>query len=331
MDGMTHSLIFFPHLFPLQDENLPMRGGRRTPDFFFIVNAAATLLIIVCCMLRPTHSYARRALAFVALPNRSHFCTASLSRSFTSRSMSSVADLRKEYSASGLVEENMPSEPLSVFRQWLDEAVAAQVLEPNAMCLSTVSSDGKPSGRFVLLKGLDDRGFTWFTNYQSRKGHDLAGAPMAPAVTSSAAIPPSSSGSSPPPFAALTFWWGDLERSVRVEGWVERLSEEASQAYFDSRPRGSRIGAWASEQSRPIGSRSDLESQYASVSARFGGEEGNDSAHPIPKPAQWGGFRLVPERVEFWKGRQSRLHDRLIYTLEEDKAGRIWKLTRLQP
>ncbi|GAB5032203.1 pyridoxamine 5-phosphate oxidase [Nannochloropsis oceanica] len=242
--------------------------------------------------------------------------------------MQAVADLRKEYSASGLEEHEVPSEPMTLFRRWLDEAVAAKVVEPNAMCLSTVSADGKPSGRYVLLKGLDDRGFVWYTNYQSRKGQELAAAAFhVDGVDAPAAGPP----------ACLTFWWGDLERSVRIEGTVERVAEAESQAYFNSRPRGSRIGAWASNQSRPIGSRAALEAQYEDVCARFGGEKEEDNegqVQPVPKPEHWGGFRLVPERVEFWKGRQSRLHDRLAYALlqEEGKAGgRKWALERLQP
>jgi pyridoxamine 5'-phosphate oxidase len=277
--------------------------------------------------------------------------------------MQAVADLRKEYSASGLEEREVPSEPLTLFRRWLDEAVAAQVIEPNAMCLSTVSSDGKPSGRYVLLKGLDERGFVWYTNYQSRKGQELAAAAFqADGVDGGSSsffptliisflscsgsptkffylisppfLPPTAPAGGPP--ACLTFWWGDLERSVRIEGTVERVAEAESKAYFESRPRGSRIGAWASNQSRPIASRTALEAQYEDVCAQFGGEkeEGNEGqVKPVPKPEHWGGFRLVPIRVEFWKGRQSRLHDRLAYTLQQEKAGgkKKWGLERLQP
>lgn len=232
-----------------------------------------------------------------------------VSSSSSSSSMKSVADLRKEYSEEGLLESEVPKEPHSLFTRWLEEAVAAQVVEPNAMCLSTVGPNGRPSARFVLLKGLDARGFVFYTNYESRKGQELLQDP----ATS---------------FGCLTFWWGDLERSVRLEGLVECVDEQESQEYFASRPRGSQMGAWASRQSQPIASREALEAQYESVKARFDSSGAETEAAAIPKPPHWGGFRLVADRAEFWKGRNSRLHDRLVYTLTD---ANVWSLQRLQP
>lgn len=214
----------------------------------------------------------------------------------------SVSDLRKEYSAQGLNEAELPATPFSLFKMWFDEAVQSKVLEPNAMCLSTVDKNGRPSGRFVLLKGLDDRGFVFYTNYESRKAEDIAANPH----------------------ASLTFWWGDLERSVRVEGRVEKVAQEESEAYYWSRPRGSQMGAWASNQSRPIGSRELLDTQMEGVKERF-----KDESAVIPKPPHWGGYRVVPERIEFWKGRQSRFHDRIEYRREGEAAE--WTRRRLQP
>ncbi len=250
-------------------------------------------------------------LGFALLPPRTALARR-LATTTTTVAMKSVADLRKEYSAVGLEEATVPPEPFALFRQWLDEAVQAKVVEPNAMCLSTVCpTTGRPSARYVLLKGLDPRGFVWYTNYESRKGQEL------PTTSNKEA------------FACLTFWWGDLERSVRVEGRVERVSEAESQEYFDSRPRGSRLGAWASNQSRPIASREALQAQFEDVAARFGGVEGTGE---IAKPPHWGGYVLRPDRMEFWKGRQSRLHDRLAYTLQgKEGEGRVWGLERLQP
>ncbi|RYH15224.1 pyridoxamine 5'-phosphate oxidase [archaeon] len=213
-----------------------------------------------------------------------------------------LADLRKEYSSRGLVEENVviSNGPFELFEAWLNDAVAARVIEPNAMCLSTCV-DNKPSARFVLLKGFDERGFVWYTNYESRKGQELVDNPH----------------------AALTFWWGELERSVRIEGKVERVSSAESDEYFNSRPRGSQIGAWTSNQSRAIENRAILEEQERIVAERFG-KEG-----PVPRPPHWGGFRLIPHRIEFWKGRASRLHDRLVF--ERSCLSSAWALERLQP
>jgi pyridoxamine 5'-phosphate oxidase len=213
-------------------------------------------------------------------------------------SSSSIADLRKSYERAELVESTAHRDPLGQFRQWLDEAIAAQVPEPNAMTLATVGSNMRPSTRVVLIKGLDARGIVWFTNYDSRKGVELAGNP----------------------YAALQFHWVELERSVRVEGIVEKISNEESDAYFHSRPLGSRIGAWASPQSEVIADREALESSEVTFKEKFG-------SHP-PRPPNWGGYRLIPDSWQFWQGRRSRLHDRLRYTLQPDAT---WLRERLAP
>ncbi|WP_020684118.1 pyridoxamine 5'-phosphate oxidase [Comamonas testosteroni] len=210
---------------------------------------------------------------------------------------SSIADLRKSYERAELSESASDPNPLQQFDQWLQEAVSAQVPEPNAMTVATVSEDLRPSTRIVLIKGYDERGIVWYTNYDSRKGRQLAGNP----------------------FAALQFHWVELERVVRIEGRVEKVSAEESDAYFASRPLDSRIGAWASPQSQVISSRSVLVANAAKYSAQF-------LLNP-PRPAHWGGFRLVPERWEFWQGRKSRLHDRLSYRQE----GQQWIRERLAP
>ena len=209
----------------------------------------------------------------------------------------SLADLRKSYERAELDETHSAADPLLQFERWLGEAIAGQVPEPNAMTLATVGSDLRPSTRIVLIKGYDARGIVWFTNYESRKGQELAGNP----------------------FAALQFHWVELERVVRIEGRVEKVSDEESDAYFASRPLDSRIGAWASPQSQPIAGRSVLVANAAKYSARF-------LLNP-PRPPHWGGYRLVPERWEFWQGRKSRLHDRLCYQQE----GQAWVKTRLAP
>ena len=208
-----------------------------------------------------------------------------------------IADLRKSYERAELNEEASHSDPLLQFDQWLQEAVNAEVNEPNAMTVATVGSNLRPSTRVVLIKGYDARGIVWFTNYDSRKGKELAGNP----------------------FAALQFHWVELERVVRIEGRVERVSDAESDAYFHSRPLDSRIGAWASPQSQVISGRSVLVANAAKYGAQF-------LLNP-PRPPHWGGFRLVPERWEFWQGRKSRLHDRLCYQLE---AG-TWLRQRLAP
>jgi pyridoxamine 5'-phosphate oxidase len=214
-------------------------------------------------------------------------------------SSTNLASLRKSYTRAALSEEDSLSDPLQQFEHWLNEALAAQVPEPNAMTVATVGADMRPSTRVVLIKGFDERGIVWFTSYESRKGTELAGNP----------------------FAALQFHWVELERVVRIEGRVEQVSAEESDAYFGSRPLDSRIGAWASPQSRVIASRTELVTRAAKYAAQF-------MLSP-PRPPHWGGYRLVPDRWEFWQGRESRLHDRLRY-LPAD-AGKDWVRERLAP
>jgi pyridoxamine 5'-phosphate oxidase len=211
---------------------------------------------------------------------------------------SDIADLRKSYERAELNEDASSADPQQQFSQWLDEAIAAKVPEPNAMTLATVGSDLRPSTRVVLIKGLDERGIVWFTNYDSRKGQQLAGNP----------------------YAALQFHWVELERVVRVEGRVEKISDEESDAYFHSRPLDSRIGAWASPQSEVISGRGVLVANAAKYGAQF-------LLQP-PRPPHWGGYRLTADRWEFWQGRRSRLHDRLRYAQQADGS---WLRERLAP
>ena len=208
-----------------------------------------------------------------------------------------IADLRKSYERDELDETASASKPMAQFETWLQQAIAAQVPEPNAMTLATVGSDGRPSTRIVLIKGLSEKGLDWYTNFNSRKGQELAGNPM----------------------AALQFHWVELERVVRIEGCVERIDDAKADAYFASRPLDSRLGAWASPQSQVISSRAVLVAQAARYAAQF--------ALSPPRPPHWGGFRLVPDRWEFWQGRKSRLHDRLRYRLSEGQ----WLRERLAP
>ena len=210
----------------------------------------------------------------------------------------SIADLRKSYERAELNEDASSAAPGQQFSKWLEEAIAAQLPEPNAMTLATVGSDLRPSTRVVLIKGLDERGIVWFTNYDSRKGRELAGNPH----------------------AALQFHWVELERVVRIEGRVEKISDEESDAYFHSRPLDSRIGAWASPQSEVISSRGVLVANAAKFGAQF-------LLQP-PRPPHWGGYRLLADRWEFWQGRRSRLHDRLRYS---QQAGGDWLRERLAP
>jgi pyridoxamine 5'-phosphate oxidase len=210
-----------------------------------------------------------------------------------------LAALRQDYAQRGLRRRELDPDPIQQFNLWLGEAVERQLLEPNAMTVASVDGDGQPWTRTVLLKACDDRGFAFFTNYEGAKGRQFAVNPR----------------------AALTFWWGALERQVNVTGVVAKTSREESEAYFRSRPRSSQIGAWASAQSAVISGREQLERQFAEYQEKFAGGE-------IPLPPQWGGYRLAPQTVEFWQGRRSRMHDRLRYTRQAD--GR-WEIERLAP
>jgi pyridoxamine 5'-phosphate oxidase len=211
----------------------------------------------------------------------------------------SVADLRKEYMLNGLHEADLNRDPIDQFRVWFDQALAAGLPEPNAMALATATLDGRPSARMVLIKGVDARGFVFYTNYESRKGHELAGNP----------------------YAALVFYWAELERQIRIEGHVERVSAAESDVYYHSRPFGSQIGAWASAQSEVLPNREVLEQRVNELAAQYA--EGQ-----VPRPPRWGGYRVVPYSIEFWQGRPSRLHDRLRYT-RDDQDG--WLIERLSP
>jgi pyridoxamine 5'-phosphate oxidase len=211
----------------------------------------------------------------------------------------SIADLRKDYMQRGLAEADLDVDPIAQFRAWFAEELAAAPIEPNAMTLATATPDGHPSARMVLLKGFDAAGFVFHTNYEGRKGHELERNP----------------------WAALVFYWPELERQVRVEGRVERLEQEGSDAYFASRPTGSQLGAWASRQSAVLPDRAALERDLAEVTARFAGQ-------PVPRPPFWGGYRVVPKAIEFWQGRQDRLHDRLRYRRGADGG---WVIERLSP
>ncbi len=209
-----------------------------------------------------------------------------------------IAALRKSYEHGELDETQSAADPLLQFELWLDQALKAELPEPNAMTLATVGPDGRPSTRVVLIKGCDARGIVWYTNYESRKGRELAGNP----------------------FAALQFHWVELERVVRIEGRVEKTDDAEADAYYRSRPLDSRLGAWASPQSQVIASRAVLVANAAKAGARY-------ALNP-PRPPHWGGYRLVPDRWEFWQGRRSRLHDRLRYLRQDD--GR-WLRERLAP
>lgn len=209
-----------------------------------------------------------------------------------------LADIRTDYQRASLSEDEVDADPINQFSIWFHEALTAKVTEPNAMSLSTVNAQGRPSSRIVLIKELDQRGMTWFTHYTSKKGEELAANP----------------------FAALLFFWPELERQVRIEGRVEKVSAAESEAYFNSRPLASRIGALASEQSKVIANRSLLEERVAKISEQYGQQ--------VPRPEGWGGYRLLPDYMEFWQGRSSRLHDRIAYSKSEQG---IWLRKRLQP
>ena len=206
-------------------------------------------------------------------------------------------ELRKEYTRETLDEGDVDPDPFMQFGKWMEEAIKARALEPTAMTLSTIDARGRPSGRIVLLKGADPRGFVFFTNYESRKGKDLAAHPV----------------------AGLTFLWKELERQVRIDGRVEKVGEAESQAYYDTRPLGSRIGAWASPQSQAIRDRHWLERRWDELGRQYGEKP--------PRPPHWGGYRVLPDHFEFWQGRASRLHDRITY----DRQGNAWTISRLAP
>jgi len=208
-----------------------------------------------------------------------------------------LADLRRDFSSAGLSESELSEDPFEQFKAWMDAALASEILDPNAMTLSTVGADGRPSARVVLLKHFSEDGFSFYTNYESKKGSDLAANP----------------------FTVLHFFWPQLDRQIAVYGRVEKTSREDSEKYFTSRPVDSRISAWASNQSHVVSSREELEKRVADLREKFGED--------VPLPPFWGGFRLTPDKFEFWQGRQNRLHDRLVYTLENS----AWTITRLAP
>jgi len=210
-----------------------------------------------------------------------------------------IENLRHDYSAATLAENNTKNDPINQFEQWFNEALTAKLHEPNAMTLATATTSGKPSARVVLLKGFNPAGFIFYTNYLSRKGKEITKNPQ----------------------GALTFYWAELERQVRIEGTIEKLTKEASEKYFHSRPKGSQIGAVVSPQSQEIDSRDVLETKWNQLEVEF---EGKD----VPKPSFWGGYILNPQLVEFWQGRPSRLHDRILFKKTDKKT---WKKVRLAP
>lgn len=210
-----------------------------------------------------------------------------------------IQNLRKDYSAQSLSEEDMQPNPFHQFEKWFSEALNAKVIEPNAMTLATSSSNGVPSARIVLLKEFTLEGFVFYTNYNSNKGKEIANNP----------------------YAALVFFWADLERQVRIEGVVQKISEEESSSYFYSRPKGSQLGAVTSPQSETIPNRKFLEDKLKALEEEY-------TIRNIQKPEYWGGYRVIPNRIEFWQGRSSRLHDRIVYTQNQDQS---WKYERLAP
>jgi pyridoxamine 5'-phosphate oxidase len=212
----------------------------------------------------------------------------------------SLADIRKNYSREELSEQSVLPDPIQQLELWLDEALKAKVEEATAMVLSTATQEGRPSARVVLLKGIENGNLIFFTNYQSRKGHDLEENPV----------------------AAITFFWPALERQIRLEGRIEKVAKTASDMYFHSRPKGSQIGAWASPQSQAVKNRAELEEAERSYTEKF------SNTTEIPRPDHWGGFQLIPDYVEFWQGRPNRLHDRIVYE-EQERGG--WQIKRIAP
>ncbi|AFZ47086.1 Pyridoxamine 5'-phosphate oxidase [Cyanobacterium stanieri PCC 7202] len=209
-----------------------------------------------------------------------------------------LPSLRENYLKGGLLEKDILPNPFAQFHLWLEETINAQQKEPNAMTIATINKDGKPSARIVLLKNLDERGFVFFTNYDSQKGQDLTANP----------------------YASLVFWWGELERQVRIEGEVEKITPTESDEYFNVRPQGSKLGAWASPQSQVIPNRDVLDNNLKNLEEEYQGKT-------VPRPHHWGGFRVIPHKIEFWQGRANRLHDRLCYTLKDNQ----WIIERLAP
>lgn len=210
-----------------------------------------------------------------------------------------IADLRQDYTLEDLNETEVNSNPFVQFKEWFDQALSANILEPNAMTIATTTTEGVPSARMVLLKDFDDRGFVFYTNYNSQKAQELAKNPQ----------------------AALVFWWAELQRQVRICGRVEKVDDAESEQYFYSRPFNSRLGAWASNQSEVIESREVLEKHLQELKAKYQNQD-------VPRPPHWGGIRVIPTEIEFWQGRSSRLHDRLVYKITEDNS---WKIERLSP
>jgi pyridoxamine 5'-phosphate oxidase len=210
----------------------------------------------------------------------------------------SIADIRKDYQLKSLVESEVAKTPFAQFSIWWEEAVQSAIVEVNAMALSTVSPEGRPSSRIVLLKGYNEEGFVFFTNYTSDKGRQIENNQ----------------------YVSLLFFWKELERQVRIEGAASQVAEEESDAYFDSRPVGSRLGAWASPQSQKIADREILDKELEKITAQF-------SEQQIPRPPHWGGYRVKPTKIEFWQGRSSRLHDRILYELTDEQ----WQISRLAP